>query len=147
VPRKSVASRAPVRVPLAVPSSRTVATCYAAHGKGRHHCAWVGARIELVLVNAARAMRVVDGLQIGSWRAASAAVATGDGWRILGWRMANGLELFGEYDRVDPELADFARLQEPCMLTGSSLEALATTTADGLDRHSPTIKLDQCTVR
>jgi len=33
------------------------------------------------------------------------AVGVNSGWRILGWRMADGSMPLGEYDEVNPELA------------------------------------------
>jgi hypothetical protein len=33
-----------------------------------------------------------------------------DGWRVLGWRLPSGELRHGDYDIVDPELADFGRL-------------------------------------
>lgn len=36
-----------------------------------------------------------------------------DGWRVLGWRMPSEELRHGDYDVVDPDLADFDRLPRP----------------------------------
>jgi hypothetical protein len=36
-----------------------------------------------------------------------------DGWRVLGWRLPSGELRHGDFDVVDPELADFDRLPAP----------------------------------
>jgi hypothetical protein len=40
-------------------------------------------------------------------------LAEADGWRRLGWIMADGSLPFGEFDLVDPELAQFEYLPAP----------------------------------
>ena len=41
------------------------------------------------------------------------AVGANSGWRILGWRMADGSMPLGDYDEVDPELAQIDYLPSP----------------------------------
>ena len=36
-----------------------------------------------------------------------------DRWRVLGWRLPSGELRHGDYDVLDPELADFDRLPVP----------------------------------
>jgi hypothetical protein len=36
-----------------------------------------------------------------------------EGWHVLGWRLPSGQLRHGDYDVVDPELADFDRLPVP----------------------------------
>ena len=57
-------------------------------------------------------MYLRDGCRIG-----------GEGWRILGRRMADGTVPLGEYDAVDPDLGQFDYLAVPNSVLGSSPEA------------------------
>lgn len=99
----------PRRVPLALPGSRCVEHCYAVHGKGGCETAR-SARVELVLVDEARDVWNVLGFHAGADRFASDAVDCDANWRVLGWRMADGTRPFGDYDVVDPELAQLDQL-------------------------------------
>ena len=103
----------PCLVPLAVPGSRRVERCYAIHGKGRARPPLRSARIELVLVDEARDVWNVLGFHADAGRFTRDAVDRETGWRILGWRMADGTRPLGDYDAVDPELAQLDRLPSP----------------------------------
>jgi len=95
-------------VPLSVPSSRYVERCYGKHGKGFTGTPPRNSQIELVLINTQRQLWTVDGYFPEPHTYATDAVGVGgDGWRILGWRMADGTMPLGEYDEIDPDLAQF----------------------------------------
>lgn len=101
-------------VPLSVPASLHVERCYGKHGKGYGGCPARGSNIELVLVNAERKIWTVDGYFPEPHKYVTDAVGLGgDGWKILGWRMADGSMPLGEYDAIDPELAQFDYLPVP----------------------------------
>jgi hypothetical protein len=101
-------------VPLSVPGSRHVKRCYGKHGKGFGGCPPRRSNLELVLVNAERTLWTVDGYFPEPHKYVTDAVGLGgDGWKILGWRMADGSMPLGEYDAVDPELAQFDYLPVP----------------------------------
>ncbi|HEU4664228.1 MAG TPA: hypothetical protein VFS55_09385 [Dokdonella sp.] len=103
----------PCRVPLCVPGSRRIERCYATLGKGRGEPPVGAARVELVLVDDARDVWNVLGVHAGSGRFATDAVGRGAGWRILGWRMADGTRPLGDYEVVDPDLAQLEQLPRP----------------------------------
>ena len=102
-------------VPLSVPGSRYVERCYAKHGKGHVHTPPRDAAIELVLIDESRRLRNVPGHYGDGHRYLTDAAQVECGWRILGWRMADGSMPLGEYDAVDPELAQFDYLPVPNM--------------------------------
>lgn len=100
-------------VPLSVPGSRHVEHCYAAHGKGYARTPPRHSSIELVLVNAQRQLWRVAGTFPEPHKYLTDATTHDSGWRILGWRMADGSMPLGEYDTVDPELAQVDYLPVP----------------------------------
>lgn len=101
-------------VPLSVPGSRHVERCYGKHGKGFGGCPPRRSNLELILLNAERMLWTVDGHFPEPHKYVTDAVGPGgDGWKILGWRMADGSMPLGEYDAVDPELAQFDYLPVP----------------------------------
>jgi len=103
----------PCNVPLAVPGSLRVERCYAMHGKGWIQNPGWNARVELVLIDDSRDVWNVLGFHPEPRRFHTDAVDCESGWRILGWRMADGSKPHGEYDYVDPELAQIDRLPQP----------------------------------
>ena len=105
----------PCNVPLAVPGSRRTERCYALHGKARDRDPGWNTQVELVLVDAERDVRNV----LGYHRTPDRFVCDVEpGWRVLGWRMANGSMPYGDYDHVDPDLAQIDVLPEPGYATG-----------------------------
>ena len=101
-------------VPLSVPGSRYVEPCYGKHGKGYGHTPPRNSEIVLILINAQRQLWRVDGFFPEPHKYVTDAVGLGgDGWKILGWRMADGTMPLGEYDAVDPDLAQFDYLPVP----------------------------------
>jgi len=100
-------------VPLSVPGSRYIERCYAKHGKGYAHTPPSDAAIELVLIDESRQLRNVPGHCGDGHRYLTDAASIECGWRILGWRMADGSMPLGEYDEVDPELAQMDYLPAP----------------------------------
>jgi hypothetical protein len=100
-------------VPLSVPGSRYVERCYGMHGKSFAGCPHEGSAIELVLVNAQRQLWRVCGSFPERYSYLTDETTHDSGWRILGWRMADGSMPLGEYDGVDPELAQFDFLPLP----------------------------------
>ena len=101
-------------VPLSVPASLHVERCYGMHGKGYAGCPPRSSDLDLVLVNAERTLRTVDGFYPEHHKFLTDAVGLGgDGWKILGWRMSDGSLPLGEHDTIDPELAQFDYLPSP----------------------------------
>ena len=100
-------------IPLSVPGSRYIEQCYAKHGKGYAQTPPRNSAIELILINAQRQLWRVEGTYLESHRYLTDATTHNSGWRILGWRMADGSMPLGEYDAVDPELAQFDYLPVP----------------------------------
>ena len=100
-------------VPLSVPGSRYVEHCYAKHGKGYAHTPPRNSAIELVLINKERQLWRVEGYFPGLHEYLTDATTHDSGWRILGWRMADGSMPLGDYDVVDPKLAQFDYLPVP----------------------------------
>lgn len=97
------------RVPLAVPGSRRTERCYALQGKARGRNPGSNAHVELVLLDEERDVRNV----LGYHRAPGRFVCDVEpGWRVLGWRMADGSMPYGDYEQVDPELAQIHDLPE-----------------------------------
>jgi len=100
--------------PLALPSSKRIERCYAKHGKAFAHSPPQGVAIELLLINACREIRVVIGRCEDTHALMTDEIPReGGNWKILGWRMVDGSKPLGEYDAVDPELAQFAFLSGP----------------------------------
>jgi len=99
-------------IPLSVAGSRHVEHCYSFHGAAYAHPAPDAAEIELVLINSLRQLWIASGTRTAAGGYRTDAVGQDDGWRMLGWRMADGSMPLGEYDAVDPELAQFEYL--PC---------------------------------
>jgi hypothetical protein len=100
-------------VPLSLPGSRYIEHCYAAPGKGYDGTPPSNSAIELVLVNAQRELWRVEGRYPEPHKYLTDATTHDSGWRILGWRMADGSVPFGDYDAVDPDLAQFDYLPAP----------------------------------
>lgn len=100
-------------VPLSVPSSRYVEHCYAKHGKGYAQTPPRNSAIELILINAQRQLWRVAGYFPEPHEYRTDATTHDSGWRILGWRMADGTMPLGDYDAVDPDLAQFDYLPVP----------------------------------
>jgi hypothetical protein len=100
-------------VPLSVSGSRYVEHCYGMHGKGYDKHPPRDAAIELILVNATRQLWRVDGHFPEPHKYRMDQTGCGSGWRILGWRMADGSMPLGEYDEVDPDLAQLEYLPAP----------------------------------
>jgi len=82
------------------------------HGAGYARGPAEGAAIDLVLINGLRQLWTALGTHPRRHVFRTDAVGRNDGWRMLGWRMADGSMPLGEYDAVDPELAQFDYL--PC---------------------------------
>jgi len=101
-------------VPLSVPSSRYVERCYGEHGKAFAKTPPRNSEIELILINTQRQLWTVDGFFPELHTYVTDAVGLGgEGWRILGWRMADGTMPLGDYDEIDPDLAQFDYLPVP----------------------------------
>jgi hypothetical protein len=100
-------------VPLSVAGSRYVEHCYGSHGKGYSGTPPRSSAIELILLNAQRQLWFVDGYFPEPHKYLTDAAAPDAGWRILGWRMADGSMPLGDYDAIDPELAQFDYLPLP----------------------------------
>ena len=67
----------------------------------------------LVLINEQRQLWRVEGYFAGPHKYLTDATTHDSGWRILGWWMADGSMPLGDYDAVDPELAQFDYLPVP----------------------------------
>jgi len=100
-------------VPLSVPGSRYVELCYGKHGKAYAQTPPRHSEIELILMNENRQLWNVPGRYEDGHQYLTGAVNIQSGWRILGWRMADGSMPLGDYDEVDPELAQIEYLPEP----------------------------------
>jgi len=100
-------------VPLSVPGSRYVERCYGKHGKGYARTPPRYSAIELILINQDRQLWSVPGRHQETHEYVTTAVGVHEGWRILGWRMADGMMPLGGYDEIDPELAQFEYLPQP----------------------------------
>lgn len=100
-------------VPLSVPGSRHVEWCYGMHGKGFSGSPEAGAAIDLVLLNPLRQVWIAPGHYPDRHAYRTDAVERGSGWRILGWRMSDGSMPLGDYDAIDPELAQLVYLPLP----------------------------------
>jgi hypothetical protein len=68
----------------------------------------------LILLNAQRQLWRVDGYFPEPHKYVTDALGLcGDGWKILGWRMADASMPLGDYDAIDPDLAQFDYLPVP----------------------------------
>ena len=86
-------------VPLSVPGSRYVEHCYGKHGKGCGGAPPLNSALELILVNAQRQLWRVDGYYPDHHQYRTDAVGPCEGWRVLGWRMADGSMPLGRLRR------------------------------------------------
>jgi hypothetical protein len=109
--RRTCRWRTPSPKVLSLPTSQRTELCYAFEGKAYIFHPLRGERAELLLIDRDRHMR---------WVASPARLSPlypvdedVDGWRVLGWRLPSGQLRHGDYDVVDPELADFDRLPVP----------------------------------
>jgi len=96
---------------LSLPTSQRTELCYAFEGKAHTWGPLTGERVELLLIDQERHTR---------WVNSPAKLSPDylvdedcDGWRVLGWRLPSGELRHGDYDVVDPELADLDRLPVP----------------------------------
>lgn len=96
---------------LSLPTSQRTEHCYAFEGKAHYHGPLSGERVELLLIDQERRTRWVSSPASSSRRYPVDGHC--DGWRILGWRLPDGQLRHGEYDVVDPDLADVDRLPVP----------------------------------
>lgn len=96
---------------LSMPTSKHTELCYAFQGKAHHHGPLSGERVELLLIDQERHVRWVN--SPADMSPIYPVDEDCDGWRVLGWRMPSGDLSHGDYDVVDPELADFDRLPRP----------------------------------
>jgi hypothetical protein len=87
--------------------------CYGKHGKGYAHTPPRHSDLELVLMNENRQLWYTPGRFEDGHAYLTDAVTNDSGWRILGWRMADGSMPLGDYDEVDPELAQIDYLPAP----------------------------------
>ena len=112
--RRYKSSTMKFRVPLSVPGSRYVEHCYGMHGKGYAHAPPRSSSIELILINHQRQLWRVEGFFPEPHTYVTDALGIGgEGWKILGWRMTDDSMPHGDYDAVDPELAQFDHLPVP----------------------------------
>jgi hypothetical protein len=103
--------RAPPPKVLSVPTSKRTELCYAFEGKAHHQHPRPGERVELLLIDQERRTRWVD--SPARFSSTYPVDEECDECRILGWRLPSGELRHGDYDIVDPELADFDRLPVP----------------------------------
>jgi hypothetical protein len=105
--------RAPPPKVLSLSTSKRAELCYAFEGKAHIFGPLNGERVELLLIDQERRTRWV----ISSPRPYLISYPVDDeecdGWRVLGWRLPSGELRHGDYDVVDPELADIDRLPRP----------------------------------
>ena len=115
--------RSPPPKVLSTPESARVFHCYAIEGKayihhGQEHCGG-----EVVLVNASREVVIVPkSVTINDWYGVDEP-PPGD-WLVLGYRLPNNEMRYGEYDAVDPEMADLEKLPRPNRVAYEAKEAL-----------------------
>lgn len=110
--RRSTRWRSPPPKVLSLPTSARVIECYAIQGKAHHHWPLGGEVSDLLLVNARRETCWVR--NAGGYGSPYECAGVPPGaWLVLGWRPCDRLprERAGEFDRVDPTLADLDRLQ------------------------------------
>ena len=110
--RRSTRWRSPPPKVLSLPTSACVIECYAIQGKGHHHRPLLGEVSELLLVNARRETCWVRNTG-GYGSPYECREAPPGEWLVLGWRPCDGAprERAGDFDRVDPELADLDELR------------------------------------
>ena len=109
--RRTKRWRAPPPKILSLPTSKHTELCYAFEGKAHHHGPLVGECVELLLIDQERRTRWVE--SPAKYSPLYPVDEDVDGWRVLGWRLPSGQLRHGDYDVVDPELADLERLPEP----------------------------------
>lgn len=100
--------------PLSLPTSKRVEACYSVHGKGFAKEPPVGAALDMLVVDPRSLVtRWVPGMYAGlhTWRCPG--LADDSTWLFLGWRVLDGSMPLGEYDRVDPEIAQLKYLRPP----------------------------------
>jgi len=95
---------------LSLPMSARVIECYAIEGKAYIFSPLLGETSELLLMNRERETCWVHNRGDYSGEYACDEVPPGE-WRVLGWRPLALPTRHGEHDRVDPELADYDKLQ------------------------------------
>jgi hypothetical protein len=109
--RRTTRWRPPPPKVLSLPTSKHTELCYAFEGKAHHQRPLSGERVELLLINQERHTRWVNSpAHLSSIYPID---EDPDGCRVLGWRLPSGDLRHGDYDIVDPELADFDRLPVP----------------------------------
>jgi hypothetical protein len=109
--RSSWVAVAPPPKGLSLPTSKHTELCYAFEGKAHTWRPLTAERVELLLIDQERHRRwVISPARLSPDYPVDENV---DGWRVLGWRLPSGQLRHGEYDVVDPELADFERLPLP----------------------------------
>lgn len=86
--------------------------CYACQGKAYIFHPLAGEAASIILVNAEREVRIVNG--VGSFLVSWACEVDVLGeWRVLGWIPPGGELRHGELESVDPDLADWDQLPVP----------------------------------
>jgi hypothetical protein len=110
--RRTTRWRAPPQKVLSLPTSKRTELCYAFQGKAHIFGPLNGERVELLLIDHERRTRWVDS-PVRAYLVDYPVDEDCDGWRVLGWRLPSGQLRHGDYDIVDPELADFDRLPVP----------------------------------
>lgn len=117
--RRTPRFRTPPQKPLCSPASARVIECYGFEGKAYIFRPMLGEVALLYVISVAREVREV--FSDGSYTSSVATHKVPCDWRVLGWRLPNG-ERHGPYDRVDPALADLAKLplvnHAPSMVSG-----------------------------
>ena len=108
--RRTTRWRAPPPKVLSLPTSKHAELCYAFQGKAHYHGPLSGERVELLLIDQERHTRWVNS-PVRSYAVDYPVDEDCDGWRVLG--VPSGELRHGDYDIVDPELADFDRLPVP----------------------------------
>lgn len=105
--RRTPRWRTPPQKPLCSPSSARVIDCYAFEGKAYIFRPMLGEVVRLFVISPDLEVREV--FSAGSYTSAIATDEVPKEWRVLGWRPF-GEPRHGEFDRVDPEMADVAKL-------------------------------------
>lgn len=112
--RRSTRGRSPPPKVLLLPTSACVIECYAIQGKGHHHRPLLDEVSELLLVNARQETCWVRnaGSYGGPYRTSAQRRPRENGLCSAGARVIEQpRELAGDFDRVDPEVADLHKLQ------------------------------------
>jgi len=97
---------------LALPTSTRLAHCYAMHGKGSGSPIGLEVAVRILAIDRSRSTRWEDGSHKVFHGWACPALAGVGSWRLLGWCMPDGSMPLGEYDAVDPDLAQFDHLPD-----------------------------------